>query len=161
MIIRGMNNFFGRHSRWIFGIFTIVIIISFMGIMTPGQYSGCFYGANGVAGTVFGKKVTYDELTDEMNLMQVFAMFSGRRVEITPEAALFQIAQIHAAEERGIVISDKEIADYIKMLFTDQAGTFNKEAFVAFVKYLETQGLTQNDLENAGCVLDTPDPRGV
>ncbi len=149
MIIRGMNNFFGRHSRWIFGIFTIVIIISFMGIMTPGQYSGCFYGANGVAGTVFGEKITYAELTDEMNLMQIFAMFSGRQGEITPESALFQLAQIRAAEERGISVSDKAIADYIKMLFTDQAGTFNKEAFVSYMKYLEGQGMTQDDLQEA------------
>ena len=40
MIIKKLNTMFHKHSRWLFGGFTIVIIISFMGFLTPGQF-GC------------------------------------------------------------------------------------------------------------------------
>ena len=40
MIIKNLNSMFHKHSRWLFGGFTIVIIISFMGFLTPGQF-GC------------------------------------------------------------------------------------------------------------------------
>ena len=51
MVIKSINQLFGKNSRWIFGIFTVVIIISFMGFLTPGTFGGCGMGTAGEAGT--------------------------------------------------------------------------------------------------------------
>ena len=40
MIIKKLNSVFHRHSRWLFGLFTIVIIVSFIGFMVPGSFFG-------------------------------------------------------------------------------------------------------------------------
>ena len=66
MVIRSINNFFGKNSRWIFGIFTVVIIVSFMGFLTPGTFGGCGMGQGNEVGSAFGKKVTYADLNEMM-----------------------------------------------------------------------------------------------
>ena len=35
MIIKKLNSTFHKHNRWLFGAFTIVIIITFLGFLTP------------------------------------------------------------------------------------------------------------------------------
>ncbi|MBQ9788202.1 MAG: SurA N-terminal domain-containing protein [Lentisphaeria bacterium] len=149
MIIRGMNNFFGRYSRWIFGIFTVVIIISFMGIMTPGQYSGCFMNNRNNVGTVFGENVTYDDLRDVMISTQVFyqALYGFMPREIGVQEAFLMYAQLKAAEQRGIVISDKEVASYIKSIPSFQKdGKFDRALYSAFLQNLSNNGITESDL---------------
>lgn len=148
MIIRGMNNFFGRYSRWIFGIFTLVIIISFMGIMTPGQYSGCFMGSRNRVGSIFGEEVTYDDLRDVSISTQLFyqSMYGYMPREINMQEAFMLLAQVRAAEQRGIAISDQEIADYIKSIPSFQKeGKFDRELFNTFVKNITENGYTESD----------------
>jgi hypothetical protein len=151
MIIRGMNNFFGRYSRWIFGIFTIVIIISFMGIMTPGQYSGCFMGDRNKAGTIFGKSVSYDDLREVMISTQVFyqALYGFMPREMSAQDAFILLAQLRAAEERGIVVSDKDIATYIKSIPAFQKdGKFDRELYNKYLQSLADNGCSEADLIN-------------
>lgn len=64
MIIKKLNTMFHKHSRWLFGGFTIVIIISFMGFLTPGQFGcdGFGSGSGMTVGTAFGEKVTLGDL---------------------------------------------------------------------------------------------------
>ena len=64
MIIKKLNSVFHRHSRWLFGLITIVIIISFIGFMVPGSFFGFGpdTGSGARVGTAFGKKVTYEDL---------------------------------------------------------------------------------------------------
>ena len=40
MIIKKLNSMFHKHSRWLFGIFAVIIIIAFMDFLTPGA-GGC------------------------------------------------------------------------------------------------------------------------
>ena len=151
MIIRGMNNFFGRYSRWIFGIFTIVIIISFRGIMTPGQYSGCFMSDRNKAGTIFGKSVSYDDLREVMTSTQVFyqALYGFMPREMGAQDAFILLAQLRAATERGIVVSDKEIATYIKSIPAFQKdGKFDRELYSKYLQNLEDNGCSETDLIN-------------
>ena len=151
MIIRGMNNFFGRYSRWIFGIFTIVIIISFMGIMTPGQYSGCFMSDRNKAGTIFGKSVSYDDLRDVMISTQLFyqALYGFMPREMTAQDAFILLAQVQAAKERGIVVGDKDVAEYIKSIPSFQKdGKFDRELYKKYLQSIEDNGYTEADLIN-------------
>ena len=59
MIIKKLNTMFHKHSRWLFGAFTIVIIVSFMGFLTPGQFGLDMFSdpANTRVGTAFGEPV--------------------------------------------------------------------------------------------------------
>ena len=38
MIIKKLNGMFHKHGRWLFGIITVVIIVSFVGFLAPGQF---------------------------------------------------------------------------------------------------------------------------
>ena len=66
MIIKKLNSVFHRHSRWLFGLITIVIIVSFIGFMVPGSFFGFGpeTGSGAGVGTAFGKKVTYEDLKE-------------------------------------------------------------------------------------------------
>ncbi|UKI33026.1 MAG: hypothetical protein L6W00_05835 [Lentisphaeria bacterium] len=74
MIIKKFNTMFHKHSRWLFGAFTIVIIVSFMGFLTPGQFGLDMFSdpANTRVGTAFGEPVTYGELITEAERLQLF-----------------------------------------------------------------------------------------
>ena len=78
MIIKKLNSVFHRHSRWLFGVITIVIIISFIGFMVPGSFFGFGpeTGSGAKVGTAFGKNVTYEDLK-EINPGLIYAHFSG------------------------------------------------------------------------------------
>ena len=64
MIIKKLNAVFHKHSRILFGAFTLLIIVAFTDFLTPGNTGGCTNAADSAAGTAFGKKVTYKELSD-------------------------------------------------------------------------------------------------
>ena len=63
MVIRKMNTVLVKHNKILFGIFSIVIIVSFVWFFTPGLDGSMFFGArnqapNAVVGSVFGKNIT-------------------------------------------------------------------------------------------------------
>ena len=60
MVIKKLNKFFHDHSRVIFGIFAILIILAFTEIPMGG--AGCDDPADTVVGTVYGENVTAGEL---------------------------------------------------------------------------------------------------
>ena len=69
MIIKKLNGLFHKHGRVLFGLITIVIIISFVGFLVPGQFYGC--GAFNCPYVIvvvqsFFKDVTYADLQNEM-----------------------------------------------------------------------------------------------
>ena len=49
MVIRSMNSVFHKHGRWLFGIITIIIIVSFVGFLTPG-FTSLFSGRSSSSG---------------------------------------------------------------------------------------------------------------
>lgn len=152
MIIRGINGFFSRHSRWIFGIFTVVIIISFMGIMTPGQYSGCFGGSQYNVGTIFGKKINLEDLQEVTRETQIlyFTLLGFEPRETNYEQAFFNLAQRQAAKERGLVVSDKEVADFIQTIprFVVN-GAFSDVAYTNYIKNITSSNIDENTLVEA------------
>ena len=66
MVIRHINTAFMKHGRWVFAIFTIVIIISFVGFMIPGQFGfgGCTDPMSQPVGRAFGEDISYREAGD-------------------------------------------------------------------------------------------------
>ena len=74
MVIKKLNTIFHRHSRWLFGAFTIIIIVSFLGFLTPGTFGfGDMSNPESIAmGTAYGEKVTYGELRDISRNLSVY-----------------------------------------------------------------------------------------
>ena len=44
MVIRKMNNVLVKHNKILFGIFSVIIIISFVWFFTPGLDGSLFFG---------------------------------------------------------------------------------------------------------------------
>ena len=151
-MIRSINRFFSKNSRWLFGIFSVIIIIAFMDFLSPGTFGGCMMSRNDEVGTVFGEKVTYSDLRGIMNDMEIIMtmQFGGMNRDLPVENAFYIYAQIEAAKRRGIVVSDQEIADYIIKLprfATD--GKFDKKIYDNFMKNISTRGLGNEDVNLA------------
>ena len=63
MVIRKMNTVLVKHNKILFGIFSVIIIISFVWFFTPGLDGSLLFGGAGASpnaevATVFGKKIT-------------------------------------------------------------------------------------------------------
>ena len=163
MVLRSMNSIFTRHGRWLFAIITLVIIVSFVGFLTPG-FTSLFMGAaggggNATVGTAFGKKVTVTDIRDQARHGMFFmymlsgGMFSNSQIYDYAEGEAFnQICQLAAAHSRGIVVAESEIAEFIEGLpmFRGNDGQFSIEKFRAFCKnFLAPNCATEEDLANA------------
>ena len=152
-MIRSINRFFSKNSRWLFGIFTVIIIVAFMDFLSPGTFGGCAMSQDNNVGTVFGDKVTYSDLRTVMTDMEIVMalQFGGMNRDLPVENAFYIYAQIEAAKRRGIVVSDREIADYIiKLPRFSTNGKFDAKLYDAFVKSMtERGGITADDIDNA------------
>ena len=152
-MIRSINRFFSKNSRWLFGIFTVIIIVAFMDFLSPGTFGGCAMSRNSEAGTVFGEKVSYSDLRNVMTDMEIIMalQFGGMSRDLPIENAFYIYAQTEAAKRRGIVVSDREIADYIiKLPRFNTNGKFDAKLYNDFVKGLQSRGsITADDIDNA------------
>lgn len=151
-MIRSINKFFSKNSRWLFGIFSVIIIIAFMDFLSPGTFGGCMMSRNDEVGTVFGKSVKYSDLRGVMNDMEIIMtmQFGGMSRDLPVENAFYIYAQIEAAKRRGIVVSDQEIVDYIiKLPRFASNGKFDKKIYDAFIKNIQLRGLSNEDVNLA------------
>ena len=157
MVIRKINTVFMRHSRWLFGIFTVVIIISFLGFLTPGQFGlEGFTPWGSSLGTIYGERFTTKELQHEMTKQYALGRVAFFPRESSPEEAVYTYAQVKAAEQRGITASSAEIAEIIKLLpaFRSSSdgrtlGEFSLERYKEAVAALARQGVQPQVLEEA------------
>ena len=63
MVIRKMNTVLVKHNKILFGVFTVIIIISFVWFFIPGLDGSALFekrgdAPNAVVGTVFGRNIT-------------------------------------------------------------------------------------------------------
>ncbi|MBR2372962.1 MAG: SurA N-terminal domain-containing protein [Lentisphaeria bacterium] len=150
MIIKKLNSVFHRHSRWLFGLITIVIIISFIGFMVPGSFFG-FGPENGSSmrvGTAFGKKVTYEDLRDIHRNLEVCNQLGFPVGETRIEQQFFFYCMLLKAESVGISASDKEIASTLKnhpMLQSN--GKFDMKKYNTLLTNLNRFGITKQEVE--------------
>lgn len=152
MIIKKLNSIFHRHSRWLFGLFTIIIIVSFIGFMVPGSFFGFGpeTGSSVRVGTAFGKKVTYDDLREVHRNLEVCSQIGFPVGDARIEQQFFFYCLLQKAEQMGIAASDKEVAESLKnhpMLQTD--GKFDKKKYDNLVGNLGRFGISKQDIQEA------------
>ena len=156
MLIRHLNLAFRKHGRWLFGIFTIVIIISFIGFMVPGQFGigGLRDPMAQAVGTAFGEPVSYQEAFHTLQgVLMVHELLYNRamgRVQDEARQGFLITAQLRAAKARGIAASDKEMADLIKRMAAFQKdGRFDPQLYKERVEELRRRGIGSQDLADA------------
>ena len=152
MVIKKLNSFFHRNSRWLFGAFTIVIIVSFLGFLTPGTFGfGDMSTPDKISmGTAYGEKVTYGELRDvSRNLSLYSEVFNGAAIsrDLPPEAMFTYACIIRKAGAMGLAASDKEVAEMIRTApaFV-RNGSFDKAVYDTAIKNLRRSGVAETDL---------------
>ena len=123
MIIKKLNSTFHKHNRWLFGAFTIVIIITFLGFLTPttdilSVFGG---GGNGEFGTCYGKSVSLEEVRSQQLKDQVLSrLFRGDYGSENLIQAFQNYCMLQAAERLGISASDVEVGEALRMIFLMQ-----------------------------------------
>ncbi len=146
MLIRQINTVFMKHSRWLFGVFTIVIIISFMGFMVPGQFGmgGCGNPADAPIGQAYGENVSYNDAIQAMRgFLIVQELMTGRTYDSgNHEYGFYLVAQRRAAERRGISASNSEVTELILACSTFRKdGKFDLDTYNKIIKSLNQRGM--------------------
>lgn len=132
-MIKKLNALFHKHSRILFGAFTVLIIIAFTDFLTPGNISGC-NGSGGVVGTAFGENVSAKELAEFGHKLV------GRNNQLPEIAELFNAyCIVKRAEQLGIAVSDQEIANAISAQFAKD-GKFDRAMYEQFLKNNQITG---------------------
>lgn len=161
MVIRRMNRVFARHGRILFTLITIVIIVTFVGFLSPGFSSILTpFGHSNVAGVAFGKNITDDQVREQarQNLL-AYSLFYGaglnnsQLTEFASQNAFPAICRLAAAARRGITVSDKEVFDFIANLpfFQNQeTGRFDLERYRRYVEdTLKPNGFSETEFDES------------
>ncbi len=154
MIIKKLNSLFHRHSKWLFGIFTLVIIVSFLGFLTPGQF-GCDYFANPNSqqvGVAFGKKVSMDDIRRQTERQMAFmhVVWGLSTQDIKLDQAFQLLCYVRAAQNANLAVSDREVADFIKTVPSFQTdGKFDHKKYELVMSNLARFGLKVGEFNEA------------
>ena len=147
MIIKKLNAVFHRHSRWLFGAFTIIIIVSFLGFLTPGTFGLESTSGGSKVGTAYGKAVTYNDLRNTSQKTAIYVeLFYGMQMRNLSSAELFnQYCLVEKAKNMGITASNKEVADLIRKTPAFQTnGKFDAAKRQNLLKTLRANGITED-----------------
>ena len=155
MIIEKLNSVFHRHSRWLFGAFTIIIIVSFLGFLTPGTFGfgGMGDPASIPVGTAYGENVTYGELRGIGRNISVFSeVFNGVPIsrDIPNETVFIYACMLRKAGALGLAVSDKEVASLIRRTPAFlKNGSFDRSAYDRMLQTMRRNGISETDLHDA------------
>ena len=147
MIIKKLNAVFHRHSRWLFGAFTIIIIVSFLGFLTPGTFGLESTQSGDTVGTAYGEKVTYNDLRNTSQKMAIFLeLVYGSQMRNMDNAEIFnQHCLLAKAKAMGITASDKEVADLIRKVPAFQTkGEFDPAKRLDMIKRMRANGFAED-----------------
>ena len=163
-MIQRMNNVLIKHSKILFGVITIVIIISFVWFFTPGADGSLLFSRNSNVIAKIGNeevKVSDAERAQKSTMLAqasaLYAVYGDKaadflgRIGRTGEDQLRVLAtSLKLAELRGFAVSDAEVQEEIKKdpAFREN-NKFSAEKYNAFVKILEGAGFSAADYENA------------
>ncbi|MBO5202629.1 MAG: SurA N-terminal domain-containing protein [Lentisphaeria bacterium] len=163
-MIQRMNNVLIKHSKILFGVITIIIIISFVWFFTPGADGSLLFSRNSnVIAKIGNEEVKLSDaeraqkstmLAQASALYAVYgdksADFIGRMGRTGEEQLRILATTLKLAELRGFAVSDMEVKEEIKMdpAFREN-NKFSAEKYNAFVKILEKAGFSAADYENA------------
>ena len=161
MVIRKMNTVLVKHNKILFGIFSVIIIISFVWFFTPGLDGSLLFGGagaspNAAVGTVFGKKITNKQyqqaIRDRVLLLEAMTGRDGNQFYSYINQMLFpELARETVAELLGITATDEEVANFIRnacAVFRGKNG-FDPELYRKFAQTIqERDGRSITDFEN-------------
>ena len=146
MIIKKLNSMFHKHSRWLFGIFAVIIIIAFMDFLTPGA-GGCNSNdpSDLQVGTISGEKVTYGELqTFGKKLADYFTIMNQGNQQLDNQTVFFYYALSKRMEKMGFHISDKQASEIVK-----SSKRFQKEGkfdISEYNKFMQQSRMKESDV---------------
>lgn len=135
MVIKKLNSLFYKHSRVLFGAFTLLIILAFTDFLTPGKIGGCDDAGSTQVGTAFGEKVTTADLQKfHRDLSLAVMILHGSTLRDMGWEQLFQqYCIIRRAEQLGIFVTDEEIARELAGTFAEN-GKFSQEKYDKFLR---------------------------
>ena len=163
-MIQRMNNVLIKHSKVLFGVITIIIIISFVWFFTPGADGSLLFSRNS---NVIAKIGDVEVTTTDAERAQksavlgqapaIYAAYGEKSVEffkrmgrMGDDQLRILAATLKLAELQGFAVSDSEIQDVLKIEPAFQEnGKFSAQKYDAFIKMLETVGYDMEDFENA------------
>lgn len=161
MVIRRMNTVLVKHNKILFGIFSFIIIISFVWFFTPGLDGSMFFGQNpsaptAVVGTVFGQKIRVKDFQEAMReriliLTAMTGRDSSQYREYISQSLFEEMAREIAAKKLGVTVTNAELEEFIKnnfALFKGQDGKFELSLYKKFAEnVLEPDGYTLAQFE--------------
>ncbi len=163
MFFQRMNNVLVKHNKWLFGIFAVIIIISFVWFFTPGVDGSLLFGRGGADseyGSVFDEEITY---TDLYELMSCIDLVNGLQSGTGPSGmghstddqvlrnVFSYAALIKTAQMQGLYVTDEDVAKYLAAfpLFMEN-GKFSAALYRKFIdEKLVRYGYSESDLTNA------------
>lgn len=147
MIIKKLNTVFHKHSKILFGAFTLIIIVSFIGFTGGGSMFGCdsHSGGNQKVGEAYGKKVTMDDLQD---FYRKCSIVMGD-VNLDWQGVFYLYCLNLRADRLGIVVSDDEVAKAISFYGMDKDGKYDANKYQKHLSDLKKRGISENDLAEA------------
>ena len=151
MVIQRMNNVLVKHSKILFGIFTAVIIVSFVWFFTPGIDGSLLFGGGKSDKTEYGrcfdKQITYGDIKTAMRQIALV----NRYADVSSQQAFFFLVQKHGADMLGVTVSDEELRDILRQIpDLQENGEFSQARYKLFAaRELEPRGFTVGDYENA------------
>ncbi len=161
MVIRRMNTVLVKHNKILFGIFSVIIIISFVWFFTPGLDGSLLFGGAGASpnaevATVFGKKITNKQYQqayrDRVLVLEAMTGRDPSQFHSYIEQTLIQeIARETAADVLGISATDEEVSNFIRnacAVFRGKDG-FDPELYKKFAQTIqEREGRSIAEFEN-------------
>ena len=161
MVIRRMNTVLVKHNKILFGIFSVIIIISFVWFFTPGLDGSLLFGGAGASpnaevATVFGKKITNKQYQqayrDRVLVLEAMTGRDPSQFHSYIEQTLIQeIARETAADVLGISATDEEVSNFIRnacAIFRGKDG-FDPELYRKFAQTIqERDGRSIAEFEN-------------
>ncbi|MBR4665511.1 MAG: peptidyl-prolyl cis-trans isomerase, partial [Lentisphaeria bacterium] len=161
MVIRRMNTVLVKHNKILFGIFSVIIIISFVWFFTPGLDGSLLFGGAGASpnaevATVFGKKITNKQYQqayrDRVLVLEAMTGRDPSQFHSYIEQTLIQeIARETAADVLGISATDEEVGNFIRnacAVFRGKNG-FDPELYKKFAQNIqEREGRSIAEFEN-------------
>ncbi len=163
-MIQRMNNVLIKHSKVLFGVITIVIIISFVWFFTPGADGSLLFSRNSnVIAKIGDTEVTVSdaERAQKSAILgqapAIYAEYGEKSVEFLKRAGRMDdnqlrilAATLKLAELQGFAVSDSEIQKVLKEQPAFQEnGKFSAQKYEAFIKMLGMIGFDVEDFENA------------
>jgi peptidyl-prolyl cis-trans isomerase D len=151
-------------SKVFWGIFALVISVSFVGVSIPGcqnrNAQGSAQREGQLAGKLFGEDVSRMEFGQAYRRTYVsYTIMFGRAIQVTDEIdtilrkeAWQRIATLKKAHQLGMTVTPAQTIAMIQrqpIFQNQQTGQFDKNAYDAFVQgFLPQNGMTSADFEN-------------